>query len=160
MPWYINDGGEIAGNGVLPNGDTHAFLLIPCDRNHPNVEGCDYSLVDAASTRENPVPALHMLTTARCTLPFWQTRLGLYARANRNTESGGAVNGRVARRRHCERALRSLTRRVVLAQRLRQRTIISTADDLHSLIAQRHIGIPVQPDRSRRAGALDLSPGQ
>jgi probable HAF family extracellular repeat protein len=27
---YLNDRGEIAGNGVLANGDTHAFLLIPC----------------------------------------------------------------------------------------------------------------------------------
>ena len=26
---YINDRGEIAGSGVLPNGDTHAVLLIP-----------------------------------------------------------------------------------------------------------------------------------
>jgi probable HAF family extracellular repeat protein len=31
MPLYINDRGEIAGNGVLANGDVHAFLLIPCD---------------------------------------------------------------------------------------------------------------------------------
>ena len=28
--WDINDRGEIAGNGTLPNGDTHAVLLIPC----------------------------------------------------------------------------------------------------------------------------------
>ncbi len=27
----INDRGEIAGAGVLANGDTHAFLLIPCE---------------------------------------------------------------------------------------------------------------------------------
>jgi probable HAF family extracellular repeat protein len=26
----INDRGEIAGRGVLPNGDVHAILLIPC----------------------------------------------------------------------------------------------------------------------------------
>lgn len=30
---FINDRGEIAGNGVLPNGDTHAFILIPCGEN-------------------------------------------------------------------------------------------------------------------------------
>jgi len=40
---FIDDNGEIAGYGLLPNGDLHAVLLIPCDDNHPNVEGCDYS---------------------------------------------------------------------------------------------------------------------
>jgi probable HAF family extracellular repeat protein len=30
-PLYISERGEIAGNGVLPNGDMHAFLLIPCE---------------------------------------------------------------------------------------------------------------------------------
>jgi len=32
-PHYINERGEITGNGVLPNGDLHGFLLIPCDEN-------------------------------------------------------------------------------------------------------------------------------
>ena len=31
IPLYINESGEIAGNGMLPNGDMHAFLLIPCE---------------------------------------------------------------------------------------------------------------------------------
>jgi probable HAF family extracellular repeat protein len=43
--FFINDRGEIAGTGVLPNGDQHAVLLIPCDKNHAddhaNDEGCD-----------------------------------------------------------------------------------------------------------------------
>ena len=35
----INDRGEIAGSGLLPNGDFHAIVLIPCD-DGPDREGC------------------------------------------------------------------------------------------------------------------------
>ncbi len=45
----INDHGEISAIGVDANNNYHAVLLIPCDENHPGVEGCDYSMVDAAS---------------------------------------------------------------------------------------------------------------
>jgi hypothetical protein len=48
----INDRGEIAGNGVLPNGDLHAVLLIPCDENHADVEGCDFDTVPAATAAQ------------------------------------------------------------------------------------------------------------
>ena len=34
---YINDRGEIAGHGLTPSGENHAFLLIPCGE---GVEGC------------------------------------------------------------------------------------------------------------------------
>ena len=46
---FISNSGEIAAYGSLGNGDTHAFLLIPCDEEHPDVEGCDYSMVDATA---------------------------------------------------------------------------------------------------------------
>jgi len=46
---YIDNRGEIAAVGVLPNGDGRAVLLIPCDENHPGVEGCDYSMVEASA---------------------------------------------------------------------------------------------------------------
>lgn len=54
---YINDRGEIAGKGIFSNGDTHAYVLIPCDSDHRDVEGCDYEPVDldalAASAQTN-----------------------------------------------------------------------------------------------------------
>ena len=34
----INERGEITGSGILPNGDVHAFLLIPCDKEHGDNE--------------------------------------------------------------------------------------------------------------------------
>jgi len=35
---YINDRGEIAATGILPNGDQHAIVLIPVDREADSVE--------------------------------------------------------------------------------------------------------------------------
>ena len=56
----LNDRGEMAGVGTLPNGDLHSVVLIPCDAEHEDVEGCDYKLVDAAAasfTRSTPSTA-------------------------------------------------------------------------------------------------------
>ena len=57
----INDRGEIAEMGVLPDGDIHAFLLVPCDENHSGIEDCDYSMVEAstavAGEEARPAPA-------------------------------------------------------------------------------------------------------
>jgi probable HAF family extracellular repeat protein len=54
----INDLGEISAEGQDANGNFHAVVLIPCDENHPDIEGCDYSFVEAESvsnTRSIPV---------------------------------------------------------------------------------------------------------
>jgi probable HAF family extracellular repeat protein len=54
---FINDRGEISGDGYLPNGDVHAIVLIPCDEKHAEVEGCDYDTVDAETAAQlNPAP--------------------------------------------------------------------------------------------------------
>jgi probable HAF family extracellular repeat protein len=52
----ITDQGEIAALGLLPNGDLQAEMLIPCDENHPGVEGCDYNMVDAATAANSAPP--------------------------------------------------------------------------------------------------------
>ena len=52
---FINDSGEIVGNGVLSNGDTHAFVLIPCEEGDA---GCGNSAkATTGATRVSPAPA-------------------------------------------------------------------------------------------------------
>jgi probable HAF family extracellular repeat protein len=49
----INDRGEIAVEGSDASGNNHAVLLIPCDEDHPDVDGCDYGRVDASTAAQN-----------------------------------------------------------------------------------------------------------
>jgi probable HAF family extracellular repeat protein len=67
FPSIINDRGEIAGQAQLPNGDIHAFLLIPCDESHSDVEGCDYSPVEANTAVPQTKPGVR--NTSSRTLP-------------------------------------------------------------------------------------------
>jgi probable HAF family extracellular repeat protein len=54
---FINDRGEIAVKGKLPNGVRHDVLLIPCDSDHAGLRGCeDDTKTDDAVTRSSPVP--------------------------------------------------------------------------------------------------------
>jgi len=68
----INNRGEIVGSGVPPGCDDvgtcgHAFLLIPCDEKHPDVEGCDYSMVEANTAVPQTSPAVRNASSG--TLP-------------------------------------------------------------------------------------------
>jgi hypothetical protein len=57
IAYVVNDRGEIGGLG-LPSGCSsqidelcgRAFVLIPCDEDHPSVEGCEYSMVGESAT--------------------------------------------------------------------------------------------------------------
>jgi probable HAF family extracellular repeat protein len=54
---FINERGEITGNAVTPEGNTHAVVLIPCDESHPNRDGCDYEDVDeSVAAQASPAP--------------------------------------------------------------------------------------------------------
>jgi probable HAF family extracellular repeat protein len=51
----INDRGEIAGIGVLSNGDQNGFLLIPCDENDADTEGCSDDAEGTTAVAQNNV---------------------------------------------------------------------------------------------------------
>jgi hypothetical protein len=55
----INDRGEIVAQGTDANGNHTAFLLIPCDENHPSVEGCDYSMAKVSGIASGTNPAFN-----------------------------------------------------------------------------------------------------
>jgi probable HAF family extracellular repeat protein len=66
----INDRGEIAAQGVLSNGDTHAILLIPCDEEQGDRDGCEDESASAGVMR--PVLPSRSLSRPTRRLPAWQ----------------------------------------------------------------------------------------
>ena len=59
--FWTNDRGEIVAGGSAPVCNIsatcgHAYVLIPCDENHPDILGCDYSLVAATTSAQVEPP--------------------------------------------------------------------------------------------------------
>jgi probable HAF family extracellular repeat protein len=68
--YTINERGEIAVNGIDGSGIEQAALLIPCDENHLEVEGCDYSMMDAVA--EPIQPSVRATSRLLISPPRWQ----------------------------------------------------------------------------------------
>jgi probable HAF family extracellular repeat protein len=82
-PMAINDRGEIDGVGWPSGCDDdlatcgHAFLLIPCDENHPGVEGCDYSMVEESAAVSKAGPGVRQSGDPDLSMPrVWPRPFG------------------------------------------------------------------------------------
>lgn len=73
----INDRAEIAGLGVLPNGDEHAVLLVPCASDDQS--GCDEDIVtDGTSPSAVSIPQpSHKANPSNSVRRMFRSRLGL-----------------------------------------------------------------------------------
>jgi hypothetical protein len=88
----INQGGAIAAQGVLPNGDLHAFLLIPCG------DGDAACADGAAAPATQPSTTANPALTGRGMLDRFRTRYSLVmegvSRNDRRGTGGFSVNSR------------------------------------------------------------------
>jgi probable HAF family extracellular repeat protein len=83
----INDRGEIAGQAFDADGNQHVFLAVPCDEDHPYIEGCNYAPMDQASLAEVPATRVE-LPPQNLNPQSMRNRIGAL-RTNRNHRSGG-----------------------------------------------------------------------
>ena len=60
--WDINDRSEIVGEGIDIKGELHAFLAIPCDEQHGDVEDCHGDVGRNVTTA--PIQPLHAVTNS------------------------------------------------------------------------------------------------
>jgi probable HAF family extracellular repeat protein len=67
---FINDRGEILVTGMLSNGDLRTVLLIPCDEEHGDREGCEDQCASAGVVR-HALPS-RSLSRETSRLPRWQ----------------------------------------------------------------------------------------
>jgi probable HAF family extracellular repeat protein len=76
---FISERGEIAGAAVLPDGDTHALLLVPC---REGTDGCVDAVEGVAATPDIPArsagtprPSIQRRVTPAQMLAPWLARL-------------------------------------------------------------------------------------
>jgi probable HAF family extracellular repeat protein len=72
IPHYLTDKGEIAVDGLTPDGDERAALLIPCGDDPPNAPGCrgprnnsNRKMISPTATGQKPVPLTRESIAAR-----------------------------------------------------------------------------------------------
>ncbi len=67
----ITERGEIAGNAVTPEGNQHGVVLIPCDEEHLDLEGCDYGTVEeSGAAQASPASDLNRTNSDRSQAPM------------------------------------------------------------------------------------------
>ena len=85
----INDRGEIAGSGLLPNGAFHAIVLIPCDDEPEDSEGCHDADQNVIATSRPAPSSLAAPSANRPKLTLNEMLAGIHARLARRSHIPG-----------------------------------------------------------------------